>query len=235
MNTEKEKWIKVGEDLARLGRDLKIRSSLKVKDFLRYQPGLLTVGDSIKSAVEIMVSNNIDAVPIVDEANNLLGQVTKTVVLRAILAGTDLLQPVSQIMISPVRSIGPDEDVSKLITINVGNLPVIENHQVAGMVTLSDTIRAYFSSLIALHAELNAVIDSAHNGILTVNEAGEISLINKAAEWILGLKREDVVGKMISQVLPQSKLPEILASGQSRFGQKVVYQYKGYISNMHPL
>ncbi len=235
MNTEKEKWIKVGEDLARLGRDLKIRSSLHVKDFMRYQPELMTVGDSIKSAVEIMVSNNIDAVPIVDEANNLLGQVTKTVVLRAILAGTDLEQPVSQIMISPVRSIGPDEDVSKLITINVGNLPVIDNQQVAGMVTLSDTIRAYFSSLIALHAELNAVIDSAHNGILTVNEAGEIILINKAAEWVLGLKREDVVGKMISRVLPQSKLPEVLASGQSGFGQKVVYQGKGFISNMSPV
>ncbi|HPF44434.1 MAG TPA: sigma 54-interacting transcriptional regulator [Syntrophomonadaceae bacterium] len=235
MNTEKEKWIKVGEDLARLGRDLKIRSSLQVKDFMRYQPELLTVGDSIKSAVEIMVSNNIDAVPIVDEANNLLGQVTKTVVLREILAGTDLEQPVSQIMISPVRSIGPDEDVSKLITINVGNLPVIDNQQVAGMVTLSDTIRAYFSSLIALHAELNAVIDSAHNGILTVNEAGEIILINKAAEWVLGLKREDVVGKMISRVLPQSKLPEVLASGQSGFGQKVVYQGKGFISNMSPV
>ena len=84
------------------------------------------------------------------------------------------------------------------------------------MVTLSDTIIAYFSSLIALHAELNAVINSTHNGILTVNEAGEISLINKAAEWIRGLKQEDVVGKKISEVMPQSKLPEILASGQGR-------------------
>ncbi len=235
MDTEKEKWIKVGEGLANLGRDLKIRSSLKVKDFMRYQPELLTAKDSIKSAVEIMVNNNIDAVPIVDESNNLQGQVTKTMVLREILAGTDLKQPVSKIMISPVKSIDPDEDVSNLITINVGNLPVTKKRKVAGMVTLSDTIRAYFSSLIALHAELNAVIDSAHNGILTVNEAAEISLINKAAEWILGLKREDVVGKKISQVVPQSQLPKILASGQSRFGQKVVYQKKGFIANMTPV
>lgn len=225
----------MGEYLSHLGRDLKIKSSLTVKDFMRYHPELLTAEDSIRSAVEIMVNNSIDAVPIVDEAGDLQGLVTKTMVLREILNDTDLQQPICQIMISPIRSIDPEEDVSKLITINVGNLPVLEKQKVVGMVTLSDTIRAYFSSLIALHAELNAVINSTHNGILTVNEAGEISLINKAAEWILGLKQEDVVGKKISEVMPQSKLPEILASGQGRLGQKVVYHKKGFISNMTPV
>ncbi|MFY9323076.1 MAG: sigma 54-interacting transcriptional regulator [Syntrophomonadaceae bacterium] len=235
MNLEKEKWLTVAEYLSNLGRDLKIKSSLKVKDFMRYHPEFLTAKDSIRSAVEIMVNNSIDAVPIVDEAGDLQGIVTKTLVLREILNGIDLQQPISQIMISQVNSIGPEEDVSNLIAINVGNLPVLRDQTVVGMVTLSDTIRAYFSSLIALHAELNAVINSTHNGILTVNEAGEISLINKAAEWILGLKREDVVGKKISEVVPQSKLPEILASGQGRFGQKVVYQEKVFISNLTPV
>jgi len=232
---EKEKWLTVAEYLSNLGRDLKIKSSLKVKDFMRYHPEFLTAKDSIRSAVEIMVNNSIDAVPIVDEAGDLQGIVTKTLVLREILNGIDLQQPISQIMISQVNSIGPEEDVSNLIAINVGNLPVLRDQTVVGMVTLSDTIRAYFSSLIALHAELNAVINSTHNGILTVNEAGEITLINKAAEWILGLKREDVVGKKISEVVPQSKLPEILASGQGRLGQKVVYQERVFISNLTPV
>ena len=225
----------MAEYLSNLGRDLKIKSSLKVKDFMRYHPEFLTAKDSIRSAVEIMVNNSIDAVPIVDEAGDLQGIVTKTLVLREILNGIDLQQPISQIMISQVNSIGPEEDVSNLIAINVGNLPVLRDQTVVGMVTLSDTIRAYFSSLIALHAELNAVINSTHNGILTVNEAGEITLINKAAEWILGLKREDVVGKKISEVVPQSKLPEILASGQGRLGQKVVYQERVFISNLTPV
>lgn len=235
MQEELENWGKVGNDLSRLGRDLKIKATLKVKDFMRNHPDLLTLNDSIKSAVAIMVNNNIDAVPIVDKSDNLVGQVTKTLVLREILEGTDLNQPVSHIMISPVKYIGPDEDVSNLITINVGNLPVLENQHVLGMVTLSDTIRAYFSSLLALHAELNTVINSAHNGILTVNEEGEISMINKAAELVLNLKREDVVGQQITRILPESKLPEILSSGQSSFGQKVVYRNRGYISNITPV
>ena len=235
LQAEKENWIRVGEDLSRLGRDLKIKASLKVKDFMRDQPALLTLDDSIKSAIDIMVNNNIDAVPIIDESENLVGLVTKTLALREILVGADLAQPVSKIMIHPVKSINPDEDVAKLITINVGNLPVVENQRVLGLVTLSDTIRAYFSSLIALHAELNAVIDSAHNGILTVNEEGQIVLINRAAELVLNLKREDVVGQKVKTILPQSQLPETLASGQSSFGKKVVFRNKGYISNITPV
>src|SRR5665647_1694244 len=202
---------------------------------MRAQPALLTMDDSIKSAIDIMVNNNIDAVPIIDESGDVYKRQTKTLALREILVGTDLAQPVSKIMIHPVKSINPDEDVAKLITINVGNLPVVENQRVLGLVTLSDTIRAYFSSLIALHAELNAVIDSAHNGILTVNEEGQIVLINRAAELVLNLKREDVVGQKVKTILPQSQLPETLASGQSSFGQKVVYRNKGFISNITPV
>lgn len=235
LQTQKADWVKVGNDLAHLGRDLKIKTSLKVKDFMRDDLDLLTLNDSIKSAMDIMINNSIDAVPIVDNSKNLVGLITKTVVLREILADIDLNHPVSDIMIRDVECISPNEDVSNLITINVGNLPVVQNQQLLGMVTLSDTIRAYFSSLIALHAELNTIIDSTHNGILTVNEDSEIILINKAAELVLNLKREDVVGQDIRTILPYSMLPETIASGQSSFGKKVVYRNRGFISNITPV
>lgn len=48
IQTEKADWVKVGEDLARLGRDLKIKTSLKVKDFMREQLEILTLNDSMK-------------------------------------------------------------------------------------------------------------------------------------------------------------------------------------------
>jgi CBS domain-containing protein len=184
---QNEDWIKVGEDLANLGRSLKIKTSLKVKDFMREDLDRLSLSDSIRSAMDIMVNNNIDAVPIVDESKNLVGLITKTLVLRKILAGFDLDRPVCDIVIKDVASIEPDEDVTRLISINVGNLPVVKNRQLVGMVTLSDTVRAYFSSLMALHAELNTIIDSTHNGILTVDDEGEIILINKAAQLALDL------------------------------------------------
>ena len=235
LQTQKEDWVKVGEDLAELGRRLNIKTSLKVKDFMRDELDILSMSDSIVSAMKIMVKDNIDAVPIVDGSRNLVGLITKTLVLRKTLAGIDLTKPISDIMIKDIASIGPDEDVTKLISINVGNLPVVKNHQLLGMVTLSDTIRAYFSSLITLHAELNTIIDCTHNGILTVNDEGEIILINRAAEVALRLKREEVVGRKVGEVLPQNRLTEALVKGEVSFGQKFILGKKGYICNITPV
>jgi len=235
LQTQKEDWVKLGEDLAHLGTRLNIKTSLKVKDFMRDELNMLSMSASIESAMRIMVKDSIDAVPIVDEANNLVGLITKTLVLRKTLQGMDLVRPVSDIMIEKVASIGPDEDVTKLISINVGNLPVVKNRQLLGMVTLSDTIRAYFSSLITLHAELNTVLDSTHNGILTVNAEREIILLNRAAEIALRIKREDVVGRKVGEILPQNRLTEALINGEVSFGQKFTLGKKGYICNITPV
>ena len=235
LQTQKADWFKVGEELANLGRSLNIKTSLKVKDFMREELDMLSLHDSIKSAMDIMINNNIDAVPIVDDSRNLVGLITKTLVLREALVGVKLDQPVSEIMIKDVASIEPDEDVTNLISINVGNLPVVKNQRFLGMVTMSDTIRAYFSSLIDMHAGLNAVIDSTHNGIMTVNDEGEITLINKAAEVALRLNREDVVGRKVNEVLPQNRLTEALMNREKSFGQKFVTGKKGYICNITPV
>jgi PAS domain S-box-containing protein len=112
---------------------------------------------------------------------------------------------------------------------------VVKNRQLLGMVTLSDTIRAYFSSLITLHAELNTVIDNTHNGIMTVNAEGEIILINRAAEIALRIKREDVVGRKVVEILPQNRLTEALVNGEVSFGQKFTMGKKGYICNITPV
>jgi CBS domain-containing protein len=68
LKTQKEDWVKLGEDLADLGTRLNIKTSLKVKDFMRDELNMLNLSASIESAMKIMVKDSIDAVPIVDEA-----------------------------------------------------------------------------------------------------------------------------------------------------------------------
>lgn len=231
----KDKWVMIGQGLLQDGANIIIKSSLKIKDFMRHNPSILNTHAPLRSAAEIIVNSKIDGVPIVDDSGCMVGLVTKTLVLREMLAGTDLEIPVSQIMITKVISTGPEEDVARLITVNVGNLPVVREGKVIGIVTLSDTIRAYFSSLMTLREELNTIIDSTHNGILTVNDEGKVILINKAAEDFLGLMREAVVGQPVSKVFPQSRMLEILKTGRADFGWKIVYGDRVFISNQTPV
>ncbi|MHB8156258.1 MAG: PAS domain S-box protein, partial [Desulfocucumaceae bacterium] len=231
----KDKWVMIGQDLLQDGANIKVKGSLKIKDFMRHKPSIITLQATLKEAAEIIVSSKIDGVPIVDDKGHMVGLITKTLVLREMLAGTGPETPVSQIMITKVISTGPEEDVSRLITVNVGNLPVVQDGRVVGIVTLSDTIRAYFSSLITLREEMNTIIDSTHNGIFTVSEEGKVILINKAAEDFLGLRREDVVGQPVSKIFPQGQLLEVLETGKADFGRKIVYKDRVFISNQTPV
>ncbi|HEX7576381.1 MAG TPA: sigma 54-interacting transcriptional regulator, partial [Candidatus Methanoperedens sp.] len=126
-------------------------------------------------------------------------------------------------------------DISTLITTNVGCLPVVTNRRVVGMVTLSDTVRAYFNSIINLKEELDTVINSAYNGIITIDTDGNVRLINSAAEKILGMLKKDILGRPLSQILPDSNLYDVVRSGKTDFGQKIKFEDKILVTNKSPL
>ena len=227
-------WMSIVSDLIREGTTIIVKSSLKVRDFMRPNPWTLRVNDTLQDSVDIIINRKIDGVPILDDSGLLVGLVTKTLVLRELSRGRPLDYPLKNMMRTNIAVTGPDEDVSTLITISVGNLPVVDNGRVVGIVTLSDTIRAYFSSVLKLKNELNTIIDSMHNGLISVNEEGDIVLFNTAAESLFGLKRDQVVGKPVLSVVPQSRLNEVLKTGQRESG-KLTFQDRLLISNRTPI
>lgn len=59
------------------------------------------------------------------------------------------------------------------------------------------------------------LIENPHTGYVAVDKHGIVTLINKTMLDALNLKESDVVGKYILDVIPNSKLPEILATGRT--------------------
>jgi PAS domain S-box-containing protein len=205
-----------------------LKMNEKVSDFMRPHPIVIKSTATLKDAIEIIINNRIDGVPVVDEENMMVGLVTKTLALREINRSNDLQQNISKIMKTDPIVTEPDEDISTLITVNVGCLPVVTDRKVVGMVTLSDTVRAYFSSIINLKEELDTVINSAYNGI-------NVRLINSAAEKTLGMLKKDVLGCPLSQILPDSNLYDVVRSGKTDFGQKINFGDKILVTNKSPL
>ena len=52
------------------------------------------------------------------------------------------------------------------------------------------------------HARLTAIVDSAMDAVLTVNDKQEIILFNRAAEQLFGLRQDQAVGTPIERLLP---------------------------------
>jgi PAS domain S-box-containing protein len=212
-----------------------LKMNEKVSDFMRPHPIVIKSTATLKDAIEIIINNRIDGVPVVDEENMMVGLVTKTLALREINRNDDLKQTISKIMKTDPIVTEPDEDISTLITVNVGCLPVVTDRRVVGMITLSDTVRAYFSSIINLKEELDTVINSAYNGIITIDTDGNVRLINSAAEKMLGMLKKDVLGHPLSQILPDSNLYDVVRSGKTDFGQKIKFEDKILVTNKSPL
>ena len=58
------------------------------------------------------------------------------------------------------------------------------------------------------------IVDNPYEGIIVVNKLGYVTLINNTYLDILGLKREDVVGRHIVEITGHSQLPQVVESGE---------------------
>ncbi|MEG3079300.1 sensor histidine kinase [Halomonas sp. 5021] len=73
-----------------------------------------------------------------------------------------------------------------------------------------------------LAMEKEAILQSIHEGILAVNREGQITLVNQQARWFLGLADEHILlGQPIREVVPNSRLQEVLKYGQQEFDQQM--------------
>ena len=66
---------------------------------------------------------------------------------------------------------------------------------------------------------LKAILDSVYDGIVSVDPAGKVELMNAAAEKIFGIKMTQVAGKLATEVLPNSRLNEVMKSGKAEIGE----------------
>ena len=66
----------------------------------------------------------------------------------------------------------------------------------------ADTMKRSEQRIIEAEAHLRAILDTAAEGIITINERGTIQSFNRAAEQIFGYQVEEVRGKNVSMLMP---------------------------------
>lgn len=208
---------------------------MKIANIMSTSPVVLAPGQTIREASQVFLDHQIDGAPVVDEHGQMVGLVTKSHIYQVLAQDGNPDTPLQALMKEAVIIGRPDDRVRDLIRTSVGRLPVIEHNQVVGMVTRTDLARAYFDSFNYLSKELQAILDSTHNLIISVDGEGRINLLNRAAEEFLHLKSSEVRGLEIIKVIPNSGLMEILETGRSRPVQKITLNNSLFISNRTPI
>ncbi|MDT3425192.1 two-component system phosphate regulon sensor histidine kinase PhoR [Paenibacillus forsythiae] len=81
---------------------------------------------------------------------------------------------------------------------------------------MADSLQTQLRTIRDNENLLQSVLDNMTSGILLVNERGEIALLNKAAEKMLDVDADDLVGRSFRELKRHYELTRILEDGLSR-------------------
>lgn len=128
------------------------------------------------------------------------------------------------------------EQVKKPIVVNelsliLSIIPFSEDRGTVGSMLIFSNVTNYNQLLHKLDEErnsteiLNTVIETAYDGMVIIDKAGIITMMSKAYTDFLGIKREDAVGKHVTEVIENTRMPIVLETGKEEVAQ--LHKIKG--------
>lgn len=137
---------------------------MKVKDIMTKDVIIANSNDSVLTVAKLMKHHNIGAIPVVENAEKVLGMITDRDIVLSIAdynfdpANTD----VTKLMSNKVYSVRPNADLSSALALmkkqQIRRLPVIEEERLVGMLSIGD---------IAVHSDYNVEMSEAISEIST--------------------------------------------------------------------
>ncbi|MDN5331072.1 MAG: hypothetical protein PWP45_297 [Tepidanaerobacteraceae bacterium] len=81
----------------------------------------------------------------------------------------------------------------------------------------------------------DVILDSITDGLIVVDSDSTVTVINRAAEEIIGMSRILVVGKNLELLLPGTGMKKVLATGKGEYERKKVFNGRPVIADMVPI
>lgn len=213
---------------------------VRMKDFMTPQASTLKPGETLRRAVELFRRTRLDGIPAVDDRGCLVGLLTRINLFDALLEGHSLDDPVEGLYTRKVVTVGldtPYRTVAQEVKKSPVGMGVVvdENNRVRGALTKVDMIMALFRESDVLNARLQAVYQAMHNGLVSVNDAGRITMLNPAAEKLLGVREEKVLDNFVESVLPGLNMMEIMETGRVEVSKKYETAGRALLVNCTPV
>lgn len=198
----------------------------KAKSISYHKDVLLRPDNTLHEVVSIFSRTRLDAVPVVDEQKNVIGVMTKHNLYKSLLQGHGLDSPIADFYARPAICVDEDMNFGEVYSFmqqkELGQVVVTDkfNHP-WGMVTKMSVIENLRSRSERQARELTSLLGALENGVLAVNSRSIVTVINPAAEAMLGVKARDVLGRIVADVLPHVRLDKVMYNGNVRNWHKI--------------
>ncbi|NNU83523.1 PAS domain-containing protein [Geobacillus sp. BMUD] len=176
---------------------------------------------TLQQAAQLLAAHGMDAVDVVDECGGSVGRCTWRMLLWAVAHGMDRMMTV--------------EDVLAAFSIEGGTEPKEDGTEAPDAKEDSrataelERLRRELEETHRLAETMKTVLDAAYEGVVVVDGDGVVREINRAYCQFLGIRREDAIGKHVTEVIENTRLHICVQSGipergyiQKIYGQPMV-------------
>ena len=99
---------------------------------------------------------------------------------------------------------------------------------------MADTIRRMLNDMSAESSKLTAMLNTMEDGVVVIEADGRITLMNSAAEWLLGVSARDAVGARLVEALRDHEIQQVaalsLTSGQLRQAEVELLPHRRFLN-----
>ena len=118
-------------------------NSVELKDYMLHNPAKVNQNDDLFVAIDLIITNKISGVCVVDDDNNLVGVLSEVDCLKAILTARynqeTSVGPVHGVMTRDVYAVTPNADIidvtQEMLKRGFRRCPVVENGKLVGQIT----------------------------------------------------------------------------------------------------
>ncbi len=209
---------------------------MRVRDFLESgRIHLLKSDDTIRQAAAVFSEKKIDAAPVVDDNDALIGLFSKSHVFRAVKNNVDLDSPVFTYMTKDVVGGHPDDDVEDRFYFKHSYLPVVENGKAVGLISIPDFVKTYHDHYKMTRQIMDAILQSSKNLIIAADSKAGINFVNRSAEEVFGLSEDFLTGHTLNEFIPEVDLLGIIRTGEVPPLAKVMVKNHPYFIRSYPI
>ena len=207
-----------------------------VRDVMTKVQNSLVPEQSLDEAWNLIRQLEVDGLPVINQNGSVIALVTKDELfsLKPVLFGDSL--KVNEIMNEDFFTLSDNTLLVEAWSLPQNIFPVInEEGNFVGILSKEKAGSALFGMATRMFAEIEAILEAAHNGIIAINTEGIITLFNKAAEELTRRKKSYALGKHLSEVIIPQELLEALKEEDFQPQCKIYMEYsKGkhiYLTN----
>ncbi|UAL50963.1 sigma 54-interacting transcriptional regulator [Metabacillus dongyingensis] len=173
----------------------------------------------LKMLMEIKAMEIIAVVDIEPDAPGM--QLAKKLGILTSSEWKPLLSNKINIVIEATGSNEVFEDLLKCRSRNTVIIPGTVAHIISNLINQKENLITALKDITHKH---ETIFDSTNDGMIVIDDKERVILFNKTAERMTGLKKGDVIGRLIEKMIPSSKLPRILKTKEVEMNQEQVLE-----------